>query len=84
MGEKELASLEIRTRNLYENVASRRKTAGYLTELGYEGCDDGGNIDADRVKNVLCQEVINRCFAKRVDLTTEPPDRQGLKKLLAM
>ena len=82
MVEKELDSLEIRIRNLYENVASRRKTAGYLTELGYEGCDDGGNIDADRVKNVLHQEVINRCFAKRVDLTTKPSDRQGLKKLL--
>ena len=87
-----LDSLEKCIRSLYEDMHSRRETAKYVTDLGYEGCaeiadpngQDGGNIDADRVKNVLCQEVINRCFAKRVDLTTEPPDRQGLKKLLAM
>ena len=82
MGEKALDSLEISIRNLYENVASRGKTAGYFTELGYKGCYDGGNFDADRVKNVLYQEVTIRCFAKRVDLTTKPSDRQGLKMLL--
>ena len=82
--EKALDSLEICVQNLYKTLASRRKTAEYLTELGYEVCDDGGNTDADRVKNVLCQEVINRCFAKRVDLTTKRPDKQGLKELLCV
>ena len=40
------------------------------------------NIDADRVINVLYQEVINRCFAKRVDFPTKLADKDGLKELL--
>ena len=81
---KALDILEICIRNLYENVDYRRKTAEYLTELGYEGCYHRVKKDADRVKNVLCQEVINRCFAKRVDLATKRLDRQGLKELLCV
>ena len=82
MAEIALTSLEICMRNLYKNIDSGRETAGYLTELGYEGCYHGVNIDADRVKDVLHQEVIIRCFTKRVDLTTDPPDEQGLNELL--
>ena len=90
MAEIALTSLKICIQHLYDDMHSRQETARYVTDLGYEGCaeiadpngQDGGNIDADRVKNVLCQVVINKCFAKRVDLTTVPPDRQGLKKLL--
>ena len=85
-----LDSLEKCVSNLYKNTDSRRKTARYLTELGYEECaeianangQDGGNIDADRVKNFLYQEVSNKCFAKRVDFPTNVADKDGLKELL--
>ena len=85
-----LDSLEKCVTNLYQNTDSRRETARYLTGLGYEECaeianangQDGGNIDADRVKNFLYQEVSNKCFAKRVDFPTNIADKDGLKELL--